>query len=424
MREAREPREGGEQGEVSATVTHGRGRKRVSRAGGAMVALAGLACVALLQVPPAAEAAWRIGLLLPLQGPRSYLASEIRNGVTVALETLNGRGGVRGRSVEVVPVDAGAGRAQVLRELETFVADDRVVAVLGDVRAEAIQGIKFRVEAAGVPLLTGAWDVALTEKSKWIFRIAAGDIVARTWMPFFVGRYLEPASLAILHSTDGASSRVADAIAKVVVENWAMPPPLRLRWKPGETTFHAHLARLKAAKVASVVALTPDPEEAGNLLHQISAAGLQPRILGSGAFVTPHALALAGDAAGRLMAFTDYFPQLPDSWSQPWYAPVVPDARRQAWARQYRARFGADPSAAAVAYHDAVLLIAEAMRRAGPRRDDIRRGLEATRDFPGAMTEYSFDWAHGSVRRVYLVEMREGKPALVETVRLEFGDPC
>lgn len=408
-----------------AASTHGRCRERVSRGRAVIAALVGLACILLLLFPLAAEAAWRVGLLLPLQGPRAYLASEIQNGVTVALETLNGSGGVRGESVEAVPVGAVGTRAQALRGLEPLIADERVVAVLGDVSPEAIQGIKARVEAAGVPLLTGAWDVTLTQKSKWVFRIAAGDIVAQTWMPVFVGKYLEPASLAILHSTDGASSRVADAITKAVVENWTMSPPLRLRWKAGETTFRAHLARLKAAKVTSVVALTPDPEEAGHLLRQIRAAGLRPRILGSGAFVSPQALALAGEATDRLMAFTDYFPELPDSWSQAWYAVTfAPDAGRQAWARRYRARFGADPSAAAVAYHDAVLLIADAMRRAGPTRDDVRRGLEATRDFPGAMTEYSFDWAHGSVRRAYLVEMREGKLALVELVRLEFGDPC
>ena len=58
------------------------------------------------------------------------------------------------------------------------------------------------------------------------------------------------------------------------------------------------------------------------------------------------------------------------------HVPALLDAERQSWARAFQQHYGMETSIIAAQHHDAVLVLAEAMKRVGPTRFQVAKGLD------------------------------------------------
>ena len=94
------------------------------------------------------------------------------------------------------------------------------------------------------------------------------------------------------------------------------------------------------------------------------------------------------------------------------YVPALHEPKRQAWARAYQDRTGGEPNVIAAQYYDALLLIAEAIKKGGPSREAIKAGLERLRGFRGVMADYTFDPQLNGAHRFLVVKIKGGKPIL------------
>src|SRR5215470_16808532 len=92
--------------------------------------------------------------------------------------------------------------------------------------------------------------------------------------------------------------------------------------------------------------------------------------------------------------------------------PSLLDAERQSWAQAFQQRYGREATIIAAQHYDALLVLAEAMKRAGATRGQVKTGLEQLRGFHGVMADYTFDAKRNGVHRFYLVRIRGGKPVL------------
>ncbi|MFO7717430.1 MAG: ABC transporter substrate-binding protein, partial [Desulfohalobium sp.] len=72
----------------------------------------------------------RIGFAVPLTGVYSDLGVHGRNGATLAVEEINDRGGIHGRSLRLLPRDDGNSAAQA-KAVDRELIDQGVVAIIG-----------------------------------------------------------------------------------------------------------------------------------------------------------------------------------------------------------------------------------------------------------------------------------------------------
>ena len=156
----------------------------------------------------------------------------------------------------------------------------------------------------------------------------------------------------------------------------------------------------EAASADAVIALGETAEGAA-FLKQVAALPGHPVVIGHRDFGAKSVLEEAGAAAEGVLIVTEYMPAL--------------DAERQSWAQAFRHRHGAEPSVIAAQHYDAVVLLAEAMKRTGPTRPQVKAGLQQLRGFRGVMADYTFDAGPEGVHRFYVVRIRGGTPSL-ETV--------
>jgi branched-chain amino acid transport system substrate-binding protein len=89
----------------------------------------------------------------------------------------------------------------------------------------------------------------------------------------------------------------------------------------------------------------------------------------------------------------------------------------RAFVARFRARHGATPDGAAALGYDAMMLLADAIRRAGttdgPR---VRDALAATRNFPGITGQTTMDAQRNAAKPAVILTIKDGRVQFVSAV--------
>src|SRR4030081_2616038 len=78
-----------------------------------------------------------LGVSGPLTGPNAQYGAQWKQGFDLALDEINGNGGIRGRPLAYVFEDTQSDPRQSVAVAQKFVADPRIVAELGDFSSPA-----------------------------------------------------------------------------------------------------------------------------------------------------------------------------------------------------------------------------------------------------------------------------------------------
>jgi branched-chain amino acid transport system substrate-binding protein len=123
----------------------------------------------------------KIGVYGPFTGGSSPMGLSMRDGVRLAADEINSRGGVLGRKIELVERDDQATNERGAQVMQDLVSNQKVVAVLGPINTGvALASYKYPM-AAKVPLLINVSAGAPVNElfkdnpDNYVFRIAASD---------------------------------------------------------------------------------------------------------------------------------------------------------------------------------------------------------------------------------------------------------
>lgn len=246
----------------------------------------------------------RIALVVPVSGVLGLMGPCAINCALMAAEEVNARGGVLGRTLELVLVDGGRPAGEVAAEVAGLVAADAVQAVAGahasDVRLAVVAAIAGRVpfvyappyegggQAPGVYFLGETPDRQFGPGIAWL----AGTGRARRW--YLMGNdYIWP---RLAHAR--ARRKLRDAGATVVGESLV---------RHGQAV--RELGRVADARPDAIL-LTLIGSDLVAFNRAYAAAGLKAVRL-CGALEEHGLLGIGGDATGLLYASMGYFRGLP-----------------------------------------------------------------------------------------------------------------
>ncbi len=123
----------------------------------------------------------KIGVYGPFSGGSSPMGLSMRNGVRLAADEINAKGGILGRKIELVDRDDQAVNERGAQVMQDLVSNEKVAAVLGPINTGvALASYKYPMEAK-VPLLINVSAGAPVNElfkdypDNYVFRIAAGD---------------------------------------------------------------------------------------------------------------------------------------------------------------------------------------------------------------------------------------------------------
>jgi branched-chain amino acid transport system substrate-binding protein len=360
--------------------------------------------------PAPASGPVKVGAVFALTGPTGALGQTSREGVKLAEERLNELGGIGGRRIEVPVCDSRGEEAQAVTCARQLIQDERVVALIGAFGTPESLAIAPITAEAEVPQLAIAAGIILVQPvRKWLFRTAPGsedqlDFLAN----YFQERHIT--RIAMLNDSN-AFGQDGTRYFTELAQRYGFQIVGSETYATADTDMSTQLARLRAAN-PQVVLNWGTAQGAGVIaknMQQLGMLGSVP-LISSLATVNPAFLQVAGDAASsaklvglKLFVAND----LPDD------DPLKPVATE--FVRRYTARYGKDPDGIAPLTYDALHIVADAARRAGPAADQptaLRDQIEQTRGLVGATTTWSYspaDHAGSYGVGLVMVNYRAGK---------------
>ncbi len=319
----------------------------------------------------------RIGLLVPLTGPRKPEGEAILAAARIALEESK----ARGLSLAIGDETASPW-GPTADALIHLVMDDQVIAVLTS-ESGAVAHLTEQVgNRIGVPVLTLATDATTTEINlRWLFRLAPSDLAqARAFVEdIYSKRRLTRVLLVTARDHDG---RAGAREFLAAVRNAGAPAPSTFTVDAQKPDVDAWLALLKHASPQAIVFWT-----SASIANALRSRMHSP--------CPGVALYLSQATADGYEEPDSYFSQSSDEVSgcRAWTVasgPIGPGRARR-FAELYRAKMNANPGPAALAAFDAVRLLCDGLQKSGPNRARLRDRLAEVTAYSGASGVISFD---------------------------------
>ena len=346
----------------------------------------------------------KIGELASLTGKQASFGQTNHRGVLTAVEEINAAGGVLGRQIELVTEDTRSLQGEAATAVKKLISRDKVTAVIGETGSSAALEAAPLCQIAGVPMMSAtATNARVTEAGNFIFRACFIDPFQGTVLAKFARATLRARRVAILVANGNAYSV---GLVKYFKEDYAGHGEIvaEQKYSEGDRDFRAQLTAIKAANPDALFA-SGDYAESALICKQARELGLAVPIFGGDTWDSP-ALVQIGGRAVEGTYFSAHFS--PDSAD-----PLV-----QSFVQRFSARWsGQVPDTGTSLGYDAMMLVADALRRAGSTDGrKLRDALAATKDYAGVTGRITIDARRNASKTAVIFTVRDGRFHYVESV--------
>ena len=345
-----------------------------------------IATAALVSLGVHAQEVVTIGHSAPLTGPQAANGKDNENGARLAMEDLNKKGVVvAGKKVEF-KLDSEDDQAdpKVGVQIAQKLSDAGVIAVLGPYNSGVAIPASRVYNTAGIAMLPVASNPSLTTQGfKNIFRIGASDEQLGGTMAEFAAKTLKAKTAAIIDDRTAYGQGVAEQFATVakahgikIVDNQYT--------NSTASDFLGILTAIKG-KNPDVIFFGGYAAQGGPMAKQMRQRGLRAKLLGGDGICSADMGQIAGDAASIV-----YCAQGGTSLDK--------TAAGRNFVKRYKDTYHTDTQVYAVNYYDGMMLLADAMEKAGTTTDKAKLIAQlAKSDYKGIAGTYSFD-AKGNLK--------------------------
>lgn len=254
------------------------------------------------------------------------------------------------------PADVEVGRAQRL------VAMPRLVAVVGHGSSRGTLASAPVYADAGIPQVAPtSTSRLLASAGPWTFSLAPSDSIEGRFMADFAVGSLGARTVTIYFLNDEYGEGLRDGVrARLREQGVAVLDEVSVDPRSDFATLvEASLRR----GVPDVVVVAARWVETAGVAHQMAGRHPEVRVVaGDGAVRMPILRELLGDAARNVYVVAFWLPDGADSVGR-------------AYAERFRRITGAEPTGTHAMTHDAIMVVATAIREVGPRPERIRRYL-------------------------------------------------
>jgi branched-chain amino acid transport system substrate-binding protein len=230
-----------------------------------------------------------------LSGGGATVGTNWKNGIDLAVEEINAKGGILGHKIEVTHADSqsnpGVARAQVQKAL-----DDEPYVLLGPGYSGSVKVTAPLAAEAGITQIMGGEAAELTRMGdKYLFRTSFGQQSSMPKVAKYINDELKAKSVAIVWVNNDFGRGGRDVIAKEF-ERLGIKVVADQSTEAGQTDFAADVTKIKAA-APDAVFIYVNEEESARMLKELKRQGVTVPLIGETTLVGQKVIELAGDAA-------------------------------------------------------------------------------------------------------------------------------
>ncbi|HRJ71020.1 MAG TPA: ABC transporter substrate-binding protein [Terrimicrobiaceae bacterium] len=344
-----------------------------------------------------------IGEYASLTGGSASFGQSSHKGTELAIAEINAAGGVLGKKLRLITEDDQSQAGQPATIVRKLIAQDKVVAVLGEVASSKSLEAAPICQQNQIPMISPAsTNPKVTQVGDHIFRICFIDpFQGRVMSKFAQSKGWK--KIAVLtdvkqdYSVGLAECFIKDFTAaggEIVKEQ---------KYSSGDKDFKPQLTSLKAAKPDAIF-VPGYYAEVALIGKQARLLGIKAPLLGGDGWVGDSLLKVAGSS-------------LDGSFFSCHFSADDQSPRVQNFVKAYQSRYGEVPDDMAALGYDSAMILAEAIRRAGTTDSGkLRDAIAATKDHPGITGNISIDPERNASKPAVILTIGQGGFQFVETV--------
>ena len=340
-----------------------------------------------------------IGFLGPLENnPESVYGIPMLHGAQLAIEEANARGGYHGKPYVLKLHNDSALWGASSGELVKMLLDENCWVMLGSIDGQSTH-IALRVTLKlELPIVSpGTTDPTVTEtRIQWLLHSFIDDRQQCYAVADHVFKDLKLKRVAVIR-TQARYARMGVQKFNDQARRMGHQVIMELKFDRGDKDFSRQVRMLKDANLDGVVIWGESPE-AGLILKQMRAAGLDIPAFAGSRVCYKETLDIAGPAAEGLVCTTPL-------------DPTRADPQWVSFRERYRRRFGEEPIDYAAYAYDAMNMIMGAVEKAGLNRGRIMDALREHRlkEYRGVSGVAFFDNSLNNVGQLTFARVKNGK---------------
>lgn len=318
-----------------------------------------------------------LGAIMPLTGDAAVYGKNCKQGIELAVDEINAKGGINGKKLKVLFEDDQLQPKMAVSLFTKLVTVDKVLAVIGPLPSScAMATAPLANQYKVVSFSPGASTPKLTGAGPYVFRNWQSDALeAAVMAEYALKQGWKTFSILYVNNDFGVS---LEDYFKKKVESLGGKVLSSESFEQGVTDFKPQISKIKKAK-AQVVYLLSYPQQTPMIVNQMRELGVKCQILGVAAFEDPSLLKIASRNADGII-FTKALPLLNT------------DSIRAAFISAYKKQFGEEPGLIADNGFDAVKTIVLAISNSIDLKPEcIQMALKEIKEFRGASGFMTFD---------------------------------
>ena len=337
-----------------------------------------MAAAALLLASTAAHADAKIGAVLAVTGPASFLGDPEKKTLEMYVDDINAHGGVNGQKIKLIVYDSGGNPNKSKTFATRLIEEDKVDAVIGDSTTGATLAIMPVFEEAHVPLISLAGAVQVIQPvRKWVFKTPHTDTMACAKI-FEDLKKRKLTDIAMISGTGGFGKSMSAQCHKVAPQ-YGIKILHEETYGPRDTDMTPQLTKIKLVKGVQAVVNPGFGQGPAIVTRNYRQLGIKAPLYESHGVCSKQYIKLAGDAANGVRlpcAALLIADKLPNS-----------DPQKKAvegYKNTYEKKTGQEVSTFGGHAYDALMILVNAMKRAGSTdKAKVRDAVEKTKGFVG-----------------------------------------
>ena len=326
----------------------------------------------------------KVGAIFAVTGRASYLGAPEAKTAEMLVEKINKQGGVNGHKIELLMKDSGSKPENAVSLAKQLIEEDNVLAIIGPSTSGETLTIKNICQEGKTILLScAAAEVIVDPVASYVFKVAQSDSDAARHI-YQVMKAKGIRKIGVITSNDGYGVAGGKQMTSLAAEN-GVTIAISEAYDTQETDLTGVLTKIKGQDVNAVVnwSIVPAQSLVARNMKQI---GLDVPLFQSSGFGNIKYVQAGGEAAngtifpcGRLLVANE----LPDNHPQ--------KAVLLGYKKDYEGRFKEDASTFGGHAYDALLILAEAIKKAGSTdREKVRDAMENLKGVVGIAGVFNF----------------------------------
>ena len=306
----------------------------------------------------------RIGFIGELTTRAAGLATSGRDGFLLAIEEVNARGGINGRQVEGLVVDARMHKETALHAIHKL-ADAQVSAIIGPMTSQTAVTIVPTINSLKIPLISPTASTnALSGIDDYFFRVYYTNAQAAQLLANHLSAGGNPRHIAVIYDlANRAYTEDWVQYFQEVLEKDSISKITRIPFDVRTDTFYLDLASKAVVAKPDGILLLANAVDTAMICQQLTKLDAEPPRYATGWSYSDDLIQFGGKSVEGLTIIQSADPQ-------------NPEAAMQEFVKSYEKRYRTTPNFPAMHAYDATRMVLTIMQKSDRPGNDSQPPLE------------------------------------------------